>query len=58
MKTDPNAPPVYDRKEQRAIGHFIEKLTSSLRKKDRSVARAFHIEGVIKQLQREYGCYD
>lgn len=51
-KIAPVPKPIYDRREQRAIGHFIDLVHDLAIKKGISYFEA------IKKLQEEHGCYD
>lgn len=49
---------VYDRREQRAIGHFIEMVYKTFECERSIHGQSISYRGVLKELQREHACYD
>jgi hypothetical protein len=49
---------LYDRKERRAIGHFIEMADKQFEKEKESGGESASYRGVIKELQRRHDCHD
>jgi len=52
-------PKLFDRKEERAIGHFITMIE---RRAEKKMLKTGKLEGshyaAMKELQKEFGCYD